>query len=92
VPEVLLPISLNEYIQNNKINGFVLHHRGDKTLLGYEAEKEINVLIGPEGGLSETEIQEAIQNNHQALLLGKTVLRTETASLCALSQFALLWC
>jgi 16S rRNA (uracil1498-N3)-methyltransferase len=92
VPEVALPISLNEYIQNNKISGFVLHHRGDKTLLDYEVEKEINVLIGPEGGLSETEIQEAIQHNHQALLLGKTVLRTETASLCALSQLALLWC
>jgi 16S rRNA (uracil1498-N3)-methyltransferase len=92
VPEVVLPISLNEYIQNNKISGFVLHHRGDKTLLDYKVEKEINVLIGPEGGLSGIEIQEAIQNNHQALLLGKTVLRTETASLCALSQLALLWC
>jgi 16S rRNA (uracil1498-N3)-methyltransferase len=92
VPEVVLPISLNEYIQNNKISGFVLHHRGDKTLLDYKVEKEINVLIGPEGGLSGIEIQEAIQNNHQALLLGKTVLRTETAGLCALSQLALLWC
>lgn len=90
MPEIITPITLNEYLQNNTTNGFVLHHRNNKTILDYATKKEINLLIGPEGGLSEAEITASLKN-HQELLLGKTVLRTETASLCALSQLSLLW-
>lgn len=90
VPEIIAPITLNEYLQNNTTTGFVLHHRSNKTVLDYATKKEINLLIGPEGGLSEVEITASLKN-HQELLLGKTVLRTETASLCALSQLSLLW-
>ncbi len=43
------------------------------------------VLIGPEGGLSESEQQAAIDAGFRALNLGPRVLRTETAAIAALA-------
>jgi len=42
-------------------------------------------LIGPEGDFSSTEIDLAISQGFQAIDLGPTRLRTETAALFALS-------
>jgi 16S rRNA (uracil1498-N3)-methyltransferase len=49
------------------------------------------ILIGPEGGLNDFEIDEAIASGFQPLLLGNRILRTETASLVAISNMQLLW-
>lgn len=46
---------------------------------------EINVIIGPEGGFSESEINIAKDSLFYILSLGDRILRTETASLTALS-------
>ena len=43
------------------------------------------VLIGPEGGFSEAEVEEARQAGFQTITLGKRILRTETAGMTALS-------
>lgn len=52
-----------------------------------EAEKvlptEINVLIGPEGGFSVNEINEAREHGAIPITLGPRILRTETAGLVA---------
>ena len=48
-------------------------------------EQDCILLIGPEGDFSPNEIQQAIQQNYQAIHLGNTRLRTETAGLFALS-------
>jgi 16S rRNA (uracil1498-N3)-methyltransferase len=45
----------------------------------------IVLLIGPEGGLSDNEIKAAIQHGFLPLNLGPRVLRTETASLAAIT-------
>ena len=45
----------------------------------------INIIIGPEGGFSEEEINLANENNINILSLGKRILRTETAAVVALS-------
>jgi 16S rRNA (uracil1498-N3)-methyltransferase len=45
----------------------------------------IAVLIGPEGGLSEREIETTIKYHFTALNLGPRILRTETAAIAALS-------
>jgi 16S rRNA (uracil1498-N3)-methyltransferase len=50
-----------------------------------------SLLIGPEGGLSEAEIQLALQHHHTAVALGPRVLRTETAGVAALSAIQALW-
>lgn len=45
----------------------------------------ILLVIGPEGGFMEEEIVEAEAHGAKRITLGKRILRTETASLCALS-------
>ena len=49
------------------------------------------ILIGPEGGLSEKEISVAENSGYKSVLLGKRILRTETASLAAIANMQLLW-
>ncbi len=92
VPEVTMPIDLDDYFKQTIVNGFVLHHRAEKTLLDIEAIiTQASILIGPEGGLSEAEITQATTAGYQSLLLGSRVLRTETASLVAIANMQLLW-
>jgi len=44
----------------------------------------IGILIGPEGGFDETEVQKAKSFNIQTITLGKRILRTETAGAAVL--------
>ncbi|HIG89333.1 16S rRNA (uracil(1498)-N(3))-methyltransferase [Candidatus Thioglobus sp.] len=91
VPSVEIPITLNELLNQQTNNGFILHHRSKQTLLQADPLSEATILIGPEGGLSEVEITQATQVGYQSLLLGSRVLRTETASLVAIANMQLLW-
>lgn len=50
----------------------------------------IAVLIGPEGGFSEDEVQKAAESGIIAATLGRRILRTETAPLAALTAIMLL--
>ena len=73
--------------------------RADKALLFYENErattlrmalesgpyKTVSLLTGPEGGLEEKEVQQALDAGLSVCTLGKRILRCETAPLCALS-------
>lgn len=45
----------------------------------------INIIIGPEGGFSELEINKASDNNINIFSLGKRILRTETAAITSMS-------
>ena len=55
-------------------------------------ENKINLVIGPEGGLSSTEISELDKrSNFQAVKFGPRVLRTETAAVSAITAAQLLW-
>lgn len=46
---------------------------------------KLRLLIGPEGGLSQEEIEKAAEFNFTGVTLGPRILRTETAALAALS-------
>ena len=72
--------------------------QADKALLFYENErattlkmalaggyKTVSLLTGPEGGLEEKEVSQAMAAGLQVCTLGKRILRCETAPLCALS-------
>jgi 16S rRNA (uracil1498-N3)-methyltransferase len=48
--------------------------------------KHVAMVVGPEGGFSEKEIQFAIQQQFQPISLGPSILRTETAVTVALSM------
>ena len=52
---------------------------------------EIALLIGPEGGLSEREIEQATSFDFLPLAMGPRVLRTETAPLASISILQARW-
>lgn len=51
----------------------------------------ITLLVGPEGGLTEGEIADAVRAGFQPLALGPRTLRTETAGPAAIAAFQTLW-
>lgn len=71
----------------------------DKAIILYENERattlkmaleagsfgSVSLLSGPEGGLEEKEVQQAMEAGLQVCTLGRRILRCETAPLCALS-------
>lgn len=73
--------------------------QADQALLFYENERAttlrmaleskpyqtVSLLTGPEGGLEEKEVQQALDAGFTVCTLGNRILRCETAPLCALS-------
>ena len=57
-----------------------------KEVYNINDEIKIAVIIGPEGGLDEEEIEMLQKNGAKTITLGKRILRTETASLNILSN------
>ncbi len=91
VPKVNKPIKLSEFLQQKteqlKLN---LHPRATtnvKTLA--KPEQGVRFIIGPEGGLDDNEIEQALKAGYQEILLGPRVLRTETAALTLISALQL---
>lgn len=50
---------------------------------------KISVLVGPEGGFSDSEIDKALSNGANVISLGKRILRTETASILSVGMLML---
>lgn len=70
----------------------VLHHRAEQSLAGLpRPHGPVTLLIGPEGGLSEAEIELAIGHGFRPLRLGPRVLRTETAAVAAMAVLQWVW-
>jgi 16S rRNA (uracil1498-N3)-methyltransferase len=81
------PISSLEDWVNRKPKaslGLVLHHRTTQQITSLDRPNSICLLIGPEGGLSETEIETATNKKFVATTFGPRVFRTETAPVAAL--------
>ena len=88
LPILDTPVKFKEAIQNQKQAQKLIAHceDGNKTnIKEIEASADLLLFIGPEGDFSSTEIELALANNYQAIHLGPTRLRTETAALFALS-------
>jgi 16S rRNA (uracil1498-N3)-methyltransferase len=69
----------------------VLAPEGTHTLAEIPRPSQLSVLIGPEGGLSDEEIDQAIGHGFIPVRLGARILRTETAGLAILSAAQTLW-
>ncbi len=69
-----------------------LNHRAERCLPDLDPQGNgFNILIGPEGGLSEAEILAAQNSGFRGIKLGPRVLRTETAPLAAIAAIQTLW-
>ncbi|MDQ1362945.1 MAG: rRNA (uracil1498-N3)-methyltransferase [Pseudomonadota bacterium] len=92
IPELIEPIKLQEALQ--------LPATGLKLTLSPDAhstlpqlaisEKDISLLIGPEGGLDSREVELAQANGFQAIRMGPRILRTETAAIAAITALQIL--
>ena len=56
-----------------------------KILESIEPGESIAILIGPEGGIDEAEVEMAMKEKVEPITLGKRILRTETAGMTVLS-------
>jgi 16S rRNA (uracil1498-N3)-methyltransferase len=52
---------------------------------------EVTLAIGPEGGFSHTEIEQAMKSDFIGVTLGPRVLRTESAAIASLAAIQTLW-
>lgn len=87
VPEVLAPLTLDDWLgQPDDSLRLVLDPRAAQGLQDHSPNTQgISLLIGPEGGLSEDEITRAKAAGYHGLRLGPRILRTETATLAAVT-------
>ena len=88
LPLLATPLKFKEAIQNQKqVQKLIAHcEAADKLdIKKIEAASDCLLLIGPEGDFSQAEIELASAHHFQAIHLGPTRLRTETAALFALS-------
>jgi len=93
IPIVSPAIPLPQWVAvDNDSLKLVLHHRADKRLSELSNNNNlVSLLVGPEGGLSNSEIDLSLNHGFKPLALGPRVLRTETAPLAALSIVQSLW-
>jgi len=92
VPTVMPAIYLDEWLAQDslalKLN---LHPKAQYSIMNLpkdnqaDSKQRVRLLIGPEGGLNDAEINKANESSFIDVLLGPRVLRTETAALTAIT-------
>lgn len=92
LPELSNIMSLEDALAENKEQCcLVLDPEAESSFTSLAQPDTVSLLIGPEGGLSEQEIQQAIAVNYQAIKFGPRILRTETATAAALAVMQAMW-
>ncbi len=78
--------------QASDVPSFILHpNSAGSRLTESNPPTTVRLAIGPEGGFSANEIEQALQAGFQPLALGPRVLRTESAPLAGISVLQWLW-
>ena len=95
LPILNAPIGFNDYIKRTAEidKKFIATCKvNNPVLLKYELKKGLSaeILIGPEGGFSEKEINNAKNTNFTSISLGQSRLRTETAGVSACMIFSII--
>ncbi|VAW81096.1 16S rRNA (uracil(1498)-N(3))-methyltransferase, partial [hydrothermal vent metagenome] len=68
-------------VHNENETCLILDPTADQVLNDIEPMQQARVLIGPEGGFEDSEIEQAVESGFCRIKLGPRVLRTETAAL-----------
>jgi 16S rRNA (uracil1498-N3)-methyltransferase len=88
LPDIVAPLALHDFLRgiDPQTTRLLLSPTGTQRAADLKApERKIVVLIGPEGGLAETEQRAAIGAGFLAVRMGPRILRTETAAVAALT-------
>lgn len=91
-PDIPPPSSLENWLSSQQAElKLVLHHHSEQPLQEIAQPCSVALLIGPEGGLTEDEVELAVSYGFKPLALGPRVMRTETAPVAALTLLNYLW-
>ena len=91
--QIQKPVSLTEWmsIESSK-SRLILHPESNQSMSSISLpDDELTLMIGPEGGFSDAEVEHAQENGCQPISLGPRILRAETAAVCAVSNAQQLW-
>lgn len=90
LPELRAPVHLEAAVGQDDANlRLLMDSNADAPslpgLLKERGQGAVSLLVGPEGGLDENELQQARSAGYRACRMGPRVLRTETAGLAAIA-------
>lgn len=91
LPTIHPPLPLAEWLTQVQADLKWVLHPIASTSSAEEPPKRLAMLIGPEGGLSDSDMQAATAQGFQGLRLGPRILRTETAPVVALALAQQRW-
>ncbi len=93
LPSLYPANKLREWIHTDEENEtrLVLDPEADLALTDIKPMQQARILIGPEGGLEDCEIKNAVAAGFYKVKLGPRILRTETAALATLAAMQTLW-
>lgn len=86
IPELKQPLTLEEYLNQPALGTRIILSPTAQQALGNTLKTAgIEMMIGPEGGFTEEELEQCIHAEVQAFSLGPRILRAETACMSALT-------
>ncbi len=97
IPQVCQPVAIENLAASlpGEKHIFVFWEEGGQPLKEVlrddKSNKPLYLVIGPEGGLEEGEVQSVLQAGGLPVTLGPRILRTETAGLAALAAVMYQW-
>ena len=97
LPQVNEIQSMNEFISDRLSNGHLVYlfHQDKETIILKRDElkaainEHVSLLIGPEGGFTDEEVEVALRMGARVRLLPGHILRAETAAIAAVALFTL---
>ena len=94
LPLVNESVTFDQFVQTSNDAKLCIAHCMEGPKIPFKnvaaTNRDICILIGPEGDFSPQEVDKAIENNYEPVTLGRSRLRTETAGVVACIQMNLL--
>jgi 16S rRNA (uracil1498-N3)-methyltransferase len=95
VPEIEMPLGLADWLdgRTNDNGARIMLHPGSGDSIDTlpAPNRPVELLVGPEGGLGDTERRQCEEAGFAAVTLGPRTLRTETAAIAGLAVIQALW-
>lgn len=87
-PDIALPLSFQAMGAESAKHDLILvpweEEKGNGIRANWHGEKDVGIIIGPEGGISREEIERLKEAGAKPVTLGPRIFRTETAGLAAM--------
>ncbi|SNR58679.1 16S rRNA (uracil(1498)-N(3))-methyltransferase [Desulfurobacterium atlanticum] len=92
IPPVEEPVKLLNIDDDSELK-FVLWERGGKSFNNFKdnTATSVSLLVGPEGGLDESEVEILKSKGFHVIHLGKRIMRAETAAIVGLAIVQYIW-